>query len=375
MRNAIREYIEYSDAEKETLWTTATIVFDTNVFLNMYRYSNNTRNQLLDSIERFKNRVWMPYQVAMEFCKDRYGVINEANSRFDNMSEEGIKLVDSWRKELRIDDNDFDAKNLSDYLNDWITKKKEKNYLVFDPGNDEVFQRVLDLFDGKVGCGFSSQEKQAIQQDGEKRYEHKVPPGYKDHNKKDNQYGDLFVWKEILQYAKTQGVDIIFVTHDRKEDWWNINGGKTIGPRIELRKEFYEETGHKFHMYTMTSFLTLCTDNKGKSIDKTTIDEVELFSSVMRHKVSRAELRAYYASLDDMKERTAAKLRFEIARLERKNKKRRSNIHMAIAKAKEQSLSADEEVAFQRNKERLEADEEKIAKCNEKLDAIYRYND
>ena len=80
---------------------------------------------------------------------------------------------------------------------------------------------------------------------------------------------------------------------------------KTIGPRIELRKEFYEETGHKFHMYTMTSFLTLCTDNKGKSIDKTTIDEVELFSSVMRHKVSRAELRAYYASLDDMKERTA----------------------------------------------------------------------
>ena len=32
MRNAIREYLEYSDKEKEELWNDAVIVFDTNIY-------------------------------------------------------------------------------------------------------------------------------------------------------------------------------------------------------------------------------------------------------------------------------------------------------------------------------------------------------
>ena len=51
MREAIKEYIEYSSKEKNDLWNTATFVFDTNVFLNLYRYSNKTRNQLLESFD------------------------------------------------------------------------------------------------------------------------------------------------------------------------------------------------------------------------------------------------------------------------------------------------------------------------------------
>ena len=43
MRNAIREYLELNSQEKNDLWGTATFIFDTNVFVNLYRYSNNTR--------------------------------------------------------------------------------------------------------------------------------------------------------------------------------------------------------------------------------------------------------------------------------------------------------------------------------------------
>lgn len=57
MRNAIKEYIEYSSEEKNDLWNTATFVFDTNVFLNLYRYSNKTRNQLIESFECLKPRI------------------------------------------------------------------------------------------------------------------------------------------------------------------------------------------------------------------------------------------------------------------------------------------------------------------------------
>lgn len=180
-----------------------------------------------------------------------------------------------------------------------------------------------------------------------------MPPGYGDSKKANNKFGDLLIWKEIIAYAKSKKLDIIFVTHDQKDDWWNDVSGKTIGPRVELRKEFYEETGKMFHMYTMSSFLSFFTESNGKSIDKTTMDEVELFASVVRKKVSRAELNEYYASLEDNKEKAAAKLRFRITSLEHKNKKRRSNIHCLHQKAAKGSLSVDEEIALARNQENL----------------------
>lgn len=370
MRNTVREYIEFNDEEKIDLWNTATFVFDTNIFLNLYRYSNKTRTQLLDSLEWLNNRIWMPYQVAYEFCKDRYDVIVEANRRFDIINDDVDKLVEKWKKELRLDNNDSDISNLVCFLQEWITKKKDSNYLIFDPSNDEVFQRLLVLFDGKVGNEFTIEEKTSIEQDGKIRYENKMPPGFKDSKKQENRYGDLFVWKELLQYAKSQNVDIIFVTHDQKEDWWNISGGKTIGPRIELRKEFFEETGRKFHMYTMSSFLSFFIENKGKSIDKTTMDEVALFASVMKKRVSRAELKEYYDSLDDQEEKIAAKLRFKIAKLERKNQKRRTSIEVLRKNARERGLSEEENVALQRNQENLIADEDRIIQLNEKLSYI-----
>ena len=54
MRNAIKEFIEPSDYEKHNLWENAIFVFDTNVLLNLYRYSAKTRNSLLDAFESFK---------------------------------------------------------------------------------------------------------------------------------------------------------------------------------------------------------------------------------------------------------------------------------------------------------------------------------
>lgn len=373
MRNAVKEYIEYSSKEKNDLWNTATFVFDTNVFLNLYRYSNKTRNQLIESFEWLKARIWMPYQVASEFCKDRYSVIEEANRRFDNIGVEADKLADSWRKELRLDNNDSDIEELAKYLKEWIIKKKDSNYLIFDAASDEVFDRLLNLFEGKTGKPFSYEEKLKIEQEGEKRYTDKTPPGYKDNKKPENKYGDLLVWKEMLVYAKTQGVDVIFVTHDQKEDWWNISSGKTIGPRIELRKEFYEETGKMFHMYTMSSFLSFFIENKGKTIDKTTIDEVELFASVMRKKLPRTELKEYYESLEDQKEKEAAKLRFKIANIERKNKKRRININVLNKKAREGRLSAEEEIALQRNQENLIDSELQLEQLNERLSDLVSF--
>ena len=64
MKKAIYEYIELSKQEKENLWESATFVFDTNVLLNLYRYTSKTRDSLFQAIAELKDRIWMPHHVA-----------------------------------------------------------------------------------------------------------------------------------------------------------------------------------------------------------------------------------------------------------------------------------------------------------------------
>lgn len=51
MKNAIREYLDMADSEKKGLLNTATLVFDTNVLLNIYRCSKSTRDVFIGNNE------------------------------------------------------------------------------------------------------------------------------------------------------------------------------------------------------------------------------------------------------------------------------------------------------------------------------------
>lgn len=106
MKNAIREYIELSEAEKKTLWDNATFVFDTNVFLNLYRYSQKTREALLDAMGQLENRIWMPYQVAYEFMRRRPEIIIETVDRYTKLKQESDKFL-RCRRSLPKEESTF----------------------------------------------------------------------------------------------------------------------------------------------------------------------------------------------------------------------------------------------------------------------------
>lgn len=279
MKDAIKEYIDLSDAEKESLWETATFVFDTNVFLNLYRYSKKTRDVLLGYMKELNGRIWMPHQVAYEFMKNRPEVIFESVERYSNLEE---NILRPCKDKLRIKDDDPDFKNLQKYIKKWIEDYKKNNLLIESTSNDGILDDILQLFDGKTGMSYSKEEVDSIKKEGSERYKKEIPPGYKDNKKanadKDNNaYGDLIVWKQILDFAKNKKKDIIFVTSDQKEDWWNIVHGKTLGPRVELKKEFNDYTGTKFHMYSMDGFISNFESAKGNS---GIVDEVKAYNSV-----------------------------------------------------------------------------------------------
>ncbi|WP_044976749.1 PIN domain-containing protein [Ruminococcus sp. HUN007] len=296
MKNAIKEFLEPTNSEKQELWEKCVFVFDTNVLLNLYRYSAKTRSSLLAAFERFKDRIWLPYQVAFEFMRKRCEVIYETVHRYEQFKKEIDAFTTKVTDTLRLTSKDDEINDLKRYLYKWLDINKERNLLVENASDDEILEQILSIFDGRIGDKVEDEELTQIKNEGKERYGKSIPPGYKDDKKKNNEiddnnaYGDLIIWKQIIKYAKSNDVGIVFVTHDQKEDWWNIVKGKTIGPRIELRREFIEETKQFFHMYTMNSFISEYNRMNDIPIDKSAVEEVFSLDDTDRHIKKRVVL-------------------------------------------------------------------------------------
>lgn len=268
MRNTIKNRIALSKEQKELIWENATFVFDTNVLLDFYRLPIETRDGLFKAIESIGNRIWLPKQVVLEYSDRRYDEIEEHNERLRSTKNDlekkikGSKLLKNEKEELTA------------VISKWFEENEKMKKDAIDSNEDIVLNSLLRLFDGRVGKGLPQEVIEKIDSEGEDRYSKRIPPGYKDADKNNNKYGDLIIWKEIISYSKENNSDIVFVTRDTKEDWWFSKSGKIIGPRIELREEFYNMTGNIIHFYTTEMFVELANKKYRLSIDENMIDDI-----------------------------------------------------------------------------------------------------
>lgn len=375
MKNAIHEYLDYSDTEKKELWKTATFIFDTNVFLNLYRYSKKTRDIMFKAFEDLADRIWMPNHVAHEIMNNRCEVIVEANDRYEAINSDISSFVKRCKDGLRLADDEREIIDLKKYLDDWLKENQKKNQIVKNFSNDAVLEKLLSIFDGKVGASLSDEEIMRIKEEGAKRFEKQVPPGYKDYSKtkgtvENNAFGDLIVWKEILKYSSENKKDIIYVTNDKKEDWWYIVKGKTVGPRIELKKEFEKETSRRFHMYTMLNFIDIYDDSSDSKMEKITKNEIELFSRIILRRGTKQELKDYYDSLEDDESRRIAKTNFKIMRLEKKNTKRRNQVERIQSAHTDWAENEELSQLVKNNEFKIEKDSKQIEMLRQKINRM-----
>lgn len=285
MKNSIKEYIDLTSKEKDELWEEAVFVFDTNVLLNLYRYSSKTSEALINAFKKLSERIWIPHQVAYEFMKNRCEVIFDLVSKYETFDKAKNTFLDQAKGLSNMKDTDPEIIQLNKSIEDWVEKTKKANLRVMNPNDDGILDDILELFDGKTGSAYTKKEKEDLMKEGEKRYKENVPPGYKDSSKKlsnecdNNAYGDFLVWKQIMEYAKNNHKDIIFVTADQKEDWWYRPKNKTVGPLIELRKEFGEMTNQRFLMYSMNHFMEFYEKKYEQTRIKSVIEELNLLSN------------------------------------------------------------------------------------------------
>ena len=274
MDKKFREYHQFSDDEFKKLWQECIFVFDTNVLLNMYRYSRKTVDAYIKVLKELKEKgqLWIPYQVGYEFYENRVDVIQEFEKSYDEI----LTLLDKAKADVesRYKNHPFlDLEEIKGEIAKGLTKAetKIKNAKKKHPEwlkKDDVLSELDKVFADCIGEPYDDKRMGEIKTKGKERYDNKIPPGFQDAKKpEDRRYGDLILWLQIIDHAKDIKKPVVLITGDVKEDWWLKKEGSRIMPLPQLKKELLDQASVEFHIYTADRFLELYESGAKRSDD------------------------------------------------------------------------------------------------------------
>ncbi len=281
MLEQFKGFIGYTEEEFKDLWEKAIFVVDTNVLLNFYKYtSKESTTSLLAILKQLKDtgRLWIPHQVALEYFFNYENNMYKQHEGYNLLGSELRKLKDEAEKTLRTVQSEHPY-IITDKFQFYINDIEESNTQLQDqlnkeianlPDSKEIQKDLKLLLDGVIGEPYNQDRINTIEKDGLDRYKHNVPPGFKDKGDKKREnfrtygdfryqqlYGDLIVWHQMLDKASKDDnpTPIIFITEEKKEDWWEKEDGKIKRPQPQLIQEFFNKTKKNFYMYRTENFV------------------------------------------------------------------------------------------------------------------------
>jgi hypothetical protein len=291
MKNKYSWYSSPTEEEINEAWTSGILTFDANVLLDLYRYHESTRESLISSIEKLKCTKWLSAQTAEEFFRNRKKSILSSSKTFKDAKDEIEKLktkaieTTQTLKSNRLIPSSIND-DLSRGIDSTLTKvaqaieaeiAKHPNFLDKDP----VLERLYGIFDASIGDDFSEADKKIHLKSAEERKNKKIPPGYMDKDKDgDRAYGDYFFWRQVLDYGKAQAKPVILVTSEKKEDWWEVVSGQTVGPRYELTRDAHETIGKRVLIYQTDRFLSYALERLGETKNEKAVAEISAISEL-----------------------------------------------------------------------------------------------
>jgi uncharacterized protein YukE len=305
MRDQFPWHFDPSDQELQRLWDRATFSPDANVLLQLYRVDSQTRDDLFSIYEELSDRLFLANEAANQFFQNRRGVIRKELASFDEARER----IENWAKR-RQDFEDIKGKLASDPVGHIISSEirkvyedrdgysgrvkdlkedlleavdqLEKEYQPTDtteatPTKDPILKRLVSLFNGRTGEELED-EWDDLKQEARKRYSRERPPGYKDFSDGDEvtrgEIEDYVIWRQLMTKATKEGVDIVFVTNEKKPDWWDKDDDHNlVRPRHELLQEFRNKTGQRFWMLHYEEFIETAGERLDIDISQESVDQ------------------------------------------------------------------------------------------------------
>ncbi|MEV0148628.1 MULTISPECIES: PIN-like domain-containing protein [unclassified Nonomuraea] len=297
---------------RRAFFTQALIVLDTNVLLDLYRYTPDARRQVLDALELVSSRLWLPYQVGLEFVRGRRGVIEDrtdklrkAKSRLDQPLREAWKDVQEALKGVKALLGTFAADeagqaeldelinetNFKKLLEPWrqalyehIDKLRTSQDIGLDDvsgGSDPILPKVTALYGDKLGPAPDPDKLQAqVEHAIAYRFPNKIPPGYLDLGKPTSLQaaGDYILWEEMIKHVQETPARerVLFVSADVKDDWYEPAGvgSDSRRPWPALINEFHRRTNADLLIVETKVFFEGVSEFLNAEITAETVDEI-----------------------------------------------------------------------------------------------------
>lgn len=240
------------------------VALDANVLLEAYRLTSSSLEELRKIYAALAEpgRLFVPAQAAREFKKNRPKYLADAAKALkDERGRLGGK-----RARIRFLESDPNYIELMELEADFHEQRKRilekldrisetlRSWIDGDP--------IMSMYEEVIGSAVYEQkltdaELEECLKDLAYRQTYGIPPGFKDSAKADQGVGDLLIWRSLLQIAG-QKKDLIFVTNEKKPDWWALNHGEPFLPRPELIDEYQRASGGmSLHIMSFVEFLTI----------------------------------------------------------------------------------------------------------------------
>jgi len=306
-------FFKISEEIEKEFWEKAIFIFDTSSILEIYYYSEQSREQIFNNLlPTIKDRLWITSHTNYEYLKNRESIIKKTFSEaYSKLKKEELTETEKLITSLKNNLTGISQKTKNEEIHPFINKtifnpifksidSLKKEFEVFQMKfNEEVEKREKELkklehLDDvylavfkhfKITDDYDFRKIENIINGSSIRFENKIPPGFKDAQGKNEKvgiqkFGDLIIWNQIIELAIKLSSPILFVTNDVKEDWWDIEKSSKEKPRPkeDLILEFKLKTGKQFWSYSFSQFLYKAKEILKIDITTKTLEEVDRVS-------------------------------------------------------------------------------------------------
>lgn len=299
------------DPGRGEFFADALVVLDTNTLLNLYQYTPPARGQVLGALQRVSERLWMPYQVGLEFVRGRHRVLHDRAKGLNDAKKDVTRRLEEARESVLdatgqveklliryADDRDASAA-LRGEINSqavdqafaaWRTKLLEHvqdlqsaHDLALGTVNtgDPVLPQVAALYGDNVAGPIPPEVlRQRVEDAAKYRYPNEIPPGFMD-DAKDTPLraaGDYLLWAEIVERAASLSEPrrVLLVSDDTKDDWYEpAEPGRGRRPWPMLFDELRLCAGAELRIETSRDFFLGVGEFLQAEIGEATFEEIE----------------------------------------------------------------------------------------------------
>ena len=153
-------------SDYEQVMRSGLVVVDANVLLNLYRYNDQARHDLLGALEKIAANLWVPHQVMKEFWGGRLSALDARERRarqlctaMDAAFQTVRKLLRDWMPNVSLKEEQLKAmvaridacsEQLQDEVLDISSVDSDRSAWI-NTDNDPIVSELERILDGRVG--------------------------------------------------------------------------------------------------------------------------------------------------------------------------------------------------------------------------------